>query len=335
LTPDELIEVRRSDWDELERLIERVSRRGPRTLSGEQARRFVHLYREVSSDLARLQALGAEPDQLHGVNRLITRAHGQLYGRRPRARVSLLRFFAKDYPRLFRQRWRYIATSLAVFLAFVAMGYVSVQANPSVVADLLGGAEAEFRGDKAGEDIRTRFEQVPSPVLSSLVTTNNIIVAFTAYALGVSFGIGTIYLLMINGAMLGGFAGAYARNDAAGAFWETVMVHGALELTAIIIAAGAGLIMGYALWCPGRRTRLRALREEGRDAALIALGLVPAFMAAGLLEGFVTPAQNIPSGIKLLLGLLIMLVYWLYLGLAGRDTSAAPVTESVRRNPLR
>lgn len=335
MTPDELITARRPQWDELDELVERAQRRGPRALSGEQAGRLIHAYREACADLARLQALGAEPDQLRGINRVVTRAHGQLYGRRPRSRVSLLRFFLNDYPRLVRQRWPFVATSLVVFLAFVGMGYFSVQTNPSVVADLLGGAESEFRGDKTGADFRARFEEEPSPLLSSVVTTNNIVVAFTAYALGVTFGVGTVYVLMVNGAMLGGFAGAYAQDGAAGDFCQTVLVHGALELTAIVIAAGAGLIMGYALWCPGRRTRRRALREEARDAARIALGLVPAFIVAGFLEGFVTPAQNIPPALKLVLGLSVMVAYWLYLVLGGRGTSPAPSARPSRRAFLR
>lgn len=335
MTPDELIAARRPTWNELDELVARAIRRGPRVLSSEEASRLIYLYRETCADLARLQASGAASDQLHSVNRVVTRAHGQLYGRRPRSRVSLRHFLMNDYPRLVRRRWPFMATSLAIFLAFGCMGYFSVQTNPAVVADLLGGAETDFRGDKTSDDFRDRFERTPSPLLSSAVTTNNIIVAFTAYALGVTFGVGTVYLLMVNGTMLGGFAGAYAQDGAARGFWETVLVHGALELTAIIIAAGAGLIMGYALWCPGRRTRWRALREEARDAAQIALGLVPAFIVAGILEGFVTPAPEIPSTVKLALGLSMMLVYWLYLGLGGRESPSDPMVDHVRRTVVR
>ncbi|MGD8453822.1 MAG: stage II sporulation protein M [Phycisphaerae bacterium] len=335
MTPDELIAERRPVWDELDELVRRAQRRGPRSLSGEQAHRLIHLYRDVSADLARLQALGAEPDQLRGVNRVVSRAHGQLYGRRPRSRLSLWRFFASDYPRLVRRRWPFLAASLAIFLAFSGMGYLSVQTNPSVVADLLGGAEDEFRGDKTGEDFRARFENTSSPLLSSWVTTNNIRVAFMAYALGITAGVGTVYALMINGTMLGGFAGAYAQDGAQWEFWQTVLVHGALELTAIVIAAGAGLLMGFALWCPGRRTRMRALREDARDAALIVLGLIPAFIVAGFLEGFVTPAQNIPAGVKLALGVAIMGIYWLYLAVGGLRRSSVGPDTPLRRTVLR
>lgn len=322
-------------WQTLGTLVDRAQRRGPRTLSSAQAQQLIQLYREASADLARLRGLGAEAEQLRDLNAVVVRAHGQLYGRRPRGKLSLLRFFLTDYPRLFRRNWPFMAASLAIFLALAIMGYFSVQTNPSVVADLLGGAEVDLRGDKTDAAIRARFEDEPAPLLSSSVTTNNILVAFSAYALGITFGVGTVYVLCVNGAMLGGFASAYTQDGAGAAFWQTVMVHGALELTAIVIAAGAGLMMGYALWCPGHRTRLRALREEARDAAQIALGLVPAFIVAGTLEGFVTPAAGIPGAVKLTLGIAIMLAYWLYLAIAGRERvvthGPSPARETVLR----
>ena len=320
MTPDELIADRRDNWERLQHLVERA-RRSPRSLAGVEAQSLIQLYREATADLARLRAMQAAPEQVRRVNRLVTIAHGQLYGRRPRSRGSVLTFLLCEYPRLVRERWRYVATSLAISVTFYCMGYYSVAANPSVVADLLGGAEGEFRGDKTGEDFLARFQSEHSSVISSSVTTNNILVAFTAYALGITFGIGTVYVLIVNGAMLGGFASAYAQDGAGGAFWQTVLVHGGLELSAIVIAGGAGLIMGYALWCPGRRSRLQALREEARVAAKIALGLVPAFIMAGFLEGFITPDENIPAAIKLALGIATMLVYWLYLFVSGRETT--------------
>lgn len=335
MTPDELIAARRPKWNELNQLVETLVRRGPRRLTGDQPRQFIYLYREASADLARLKAINADPDIVRGVNRLVTRAHGHLYARRERARLSLLGFFGSDFPRLFRRRWRYSAASLGITLFFAVLGYVSVQDNPSMVADILGGAEWEFRGEKSGAEFLDRFERTPSPLLSGMVTTNNIMVALTAYALGITFGIGTFYVLIVNGAMLGGFAGAHAQHGAGGDFWSIVLVHGGLELTAILIAGGAGLIMGHALWCPGRRTRIRALREEARDAARLVLGLIPAFIVAGFLEGFVTPAEGIPQMVKLSLGLAVMLVFWAYLAIAGQSRDSTTEHADLRAGVLR
>src|SRR5208283_707261 len=124
-------------------------------------------------------------------------------------------------------------------------------------------------------DIRERFGHEGSPMLSSFVITNNIRVALTAFALGITFGLGTIWVLAVNGAMVGGIAGAFAKSGIQWQMWMVILPHGALELSAIVIAGGAGLMVGYGLWAPGQRTRRRALREDVVVAMQLAVGLVP------------------------------------------------------------
>jgi uncharacterized membrane protein SpoIIM required for sporulation len=319
MNADQLQRERADRWEQLETFTQRLARRGPRNLSPAEVTEFMFLYREASADLARLRVAQEDPAQLQHLNQLVARAHGHIYRRqRTYKRISILNFFMQEFPQTVRRRWRAMLASLLVFLSFSVMGYFSVLDEPAVVADILGGAEHEFRGVKTSEEFLARFQSTPSPVLSSVVTVNNILVAFNAFALGITFGVGTIYVLIVNGAMLGGFAGAFARSGVEGHFWMTVMVHGGVELTAIIIAAGAGLTMGYALWCPGRRTRLRALREDAVDAVKIALGLIPAFILAGAIEGFVTPAENLSAEFKFAIGIGAMLVFWLYLAVGGR-----------------
>jgi uncharacterized membrane protein SpoIIM required for sporulation len=123
--------------------------------------------------------------------------------------------------------------------------------------------------------------------------------------------------------MLGGFAGAYVRSGAGAEFWITVMPHGTLELSAIVLAGGSGLLMGYSLWCPGDRSRRLALRESATVAMKLAIGLIPAFVAAGLIEGFITPSQQISEPVKLGIGILVAAVFWAYWLLGGRGAGAS------------
>ena len=161
-------------------------------------------------------------------------------------------------------------------------------------------------------------------MLSSLVTTNNIQVAFNAFALGVTFGVGTVYVLVVNGAMLGGYSGSFGESGLGRELWLTILPHGALELSAIIVAGAAGLLIGFGLWCPGRRTRLRALREDALAAVKLVAGLVPAFMVAGFFEGFVTPSDLLSPELKAGLGVAVAAVFWFYILAAGRP----PVSEA-------
>ncbi|MCK4659200.1 MAG: stage II sporulation protein M [Phycisphaerae bacterium] len=315
---DQIIRKRRVTWDRLETIVSRLAKRGARRTPVKEVNELVHLYREVSADLARIRALEADPALIREINRLVVRAHGQVYRGTSRRSLGLRWFFMVGYPRLFRQTWRFSLASFLCSALFAVMSYHTVQAHPEIVADILGGADQEFQGEKTAEDIKGRFRSTPAPLLSSVVTTNNIKVALLAFALGITFGVGTVYILIVNGTMLGGFVGAYAASGAAADFWITVLPHGALELSAIVVAGGSGLLMGYSLWCPGQRTRRRALREEALRAGQLVVGLIPAFVVAGFFEGFITPSDQLPDFLKVGLGVSAAVAFWAHLLLGGR-----------------
>ncbi len=313
---------RRRAWDELEACVRTLERRRWRA-APEAAMRAAELYPQVASDLARLRTMGANSATLARVNQLVARTYAQIYrGHRRRRRWGIVRFFARDYPRLARQTWRYHLAALCIGLLFTAMGWATVQQEPLLVVDVLGTVDEEFVGQRTAADIRDRFRQIDRPILAAGVMTNNFLVALFAFALGITFGIGTVYVLAVNGVMLGGFAGAYAASGVGGVLWLTILPHGALELSAIVIAAGAGLVIGHALWCPGERTRGRALREEGRRGILLAAGLLPAFIIAGLIEGYITPDDHLSDAVKVTFGVVVAALFWAWLLFCGRGEPA-------------
>jgi uncharacterized membrane protein SpoIIM required for sporulation len=126
--------------------------------------------------------------------------------------------------------------------------------------------------------------------------------------------------------MVGGLTGAFAKSGLAWKMWMVLLPHGALELSAIVIAGGAGLMVGFGLCAPGQRTRRRALREDCVTAMQLAAGLIPAFILAGLIEGLVTPSDAIDEPVKVMLGIAAAAVYWLYLLLAGRGEKDSAVS---------
>lgn len=329
--PDRFIEQRRGVWEKLERIVAQLYKRGPRHVPGETLNEMLRLYRQTTADLAHLRTAGADPAQIRQLNRLVARAHGLIYRHRPRrstpVAASLWRFVSRTYPRLFREAMGPMLVSLLICVGTYAMAYEAVQSEPMLVASIMGGGVGEFTGEKEPEDITARFkrakETMTSQLFSSMIMTNNIRVALTAFALGITFGIGTTYILVVNGAMVGGIAGAFARSGIEGVLWMTLLPHGALELSAIVVAGGSGLLLGRALWCPGQRTRRRALREDGVKATLLAAGLVPAFVVAGFYEGFITPSEAMPGGLKVTIGVVTAVVFWAYLLLAGHGREAA------------
>ena len=145
-----------------------------------------------------------------------------------------------------------------------------------------------------------------------MILTNNVTVAFLAFALGVTLGVGTLYVVLQNAVLLGALGGAFAAAGRAGVFWGLILPHGLLELTAICISAGAGLRIGWSIVDPGDRSRTVALAEEARDAVMVVVGVIPAFVAAALIEGFVTGNTG-STGAEIALGAAVSAAYLAFL----------------------
>jgi uncharacterized membrane protein SpoIIM required for sporulation len=157
---------------------------------------------------------------------------------------------------------------------------------------------------------------------ASMIMTNNIQVTILAFAGGTLLGIFTLYLLAQNGLMLGIVAGAAQSLGFATNLWGFVAAHGTLELSAIFIAGGAGMQLGWSIIRPGLLTRRAALVRAAQRAALLLLGCIPILVIAGTIEGFLSPS-DLPLALKLLVSLASGVLLYSYLLLAGRGPRAA------------
>ncbi len=166
---DAWLRQRRPVWKRLEAIVDQLVRRGPRRTPARAVADLTDMYPSACADLARMRAMGAEPDLVGPLNRLIVRAHGQVYRGAAASPWSLGRFFLKDYPRLFRQTWKFTFASFLISLIAACAAYRTVQESPQTVADILGGNDQEFYGHKTVADIRERFGHEGDPLLSSTV----------------------------------------------------------------------------------------------------------------------------------------------------------------------
>lgn len=148
-----------------------------------------------------------------------------------------------------------------------------------------------------------------SPLAASSIMTNNIKVAFTAFALGIAGGVGTILVLIFNGAHLGGTFFVLGRYEMASRLGDFVLAHGFLELSVIVVAAGAGLFIGDGLINPGFTTRWEAVRARAKTVTDLLIFSALCLIPAGLIEGFISPYEH-PLIVKLTLGVLVALMYW-------------------------
>ena len=283
--------------------------RGLARRGGEEIAETVRLYLRASAHLAEAQTLYGDARLEAYLNSVVSRAHAALYGAEARSPRDLARAFGSRYREAVRRTLPFIVAAAALLVVVSAAMTIWVATSREAQAGVLPPFAREAIRNAAGSGERADIGIAPSS-LSTVIMLNNIQVAFLAFALGIGLGIGTLWALIKNATLLGSLAGAYQAAGRAGTFWALVLPHGLLELTAICIAAGAGLRMGWSLVDPGDRPRSRALAEESRDAVLVVVGVVPAFVVAAMIEGFLTGRTGVPT-LEVTVGIVVAVSYWL------------------------
>lgn len=318
-------------WQELSRILDRVGRVGLRQISAEELVDLGRLYRRAAADLARARAAGTDPRQIEYLNGLVGRAYAIVYTAETRGSASVTAFFAREFPQSVRRNLWFIGTAFGVFLLAALFGWIATYRNPEAPNALLGpGWSAQLAA--IVERHTGKKDWLPGqwrPVASSGIMTNNIMVSILAFSLGIFGCLGTLFLMFYNGLMIGATGAAVDQNNVALSFWAFVAPHGVLELPAIFIAGGAGLLLGYALINPGDLSRREALRQAGGEAIKLIMGVAAMLVIAGTIEGFFSPAL-LPVALKFSLAAVLATGLVAYLTLAGRGgdvgaTHASPL----------
>jgi uncharacterized membrane protein SpoIIM required for sporulation len=308
---------RQEGWDRLEALLARADRSGLRSFPAADLQALGFSYRSATSDLAVAQSRNYSEDLRAYLNRLVARAHAYVY-----ADVTgnswrrVARFFSEVFPSEVRASWRPILACTALFVLAAIASYWIVAQRPLSVYALLPAEDVPLIR-KSLHDSNFAFDSSFAPVMSSAIITNNIKVAAIAFAGGMTVGIVTLWEILNNGLMVGSLGALFATKGFGRDFWATVAPHGVIELSAIQIAGGAGLLLAQAIVAPGRLRRADALRVNGRRAGVLMLGVAGMLVVAGLIEGFVSPTRT-SEGFRLSVGALTGVLLIAYLGLAGR-----------------
>ncbi|HEY0545917.1 MAG TPA: stage II sporulation protein M [Pyrinomonadaceae bacterium] len=305
-------------WQRLEDLLALLDRSSLRRLHREEVRELGRIYRRTASDLAIARAESRDPRLINYLNSLVIRAHGRIYRADAQGGQRIRKFFTKDFPQTFRRTWRYTALAFAVFWIFAAAAFVGTWRDPDFSE--FAGIPPAFRHAINAKEHWYESLNEANQIGASGILTNNIQVTFNAFALGAIFGIGTLYYMAFNGAMLGAVLALAYRTDAGFGFdvLSFVVGHGMIELSCIYIAGGAGMLIGYALLAPGDLTRADALKKRGMEAVILIAGCVPLLVIAGIIEGFISPAPINPV-IKFSISIITGIALYSYLLLAGHE----------------
>lgn len=307
---------RQPRWQELERLLARSDGNGLRSFDPDQIEVLVRAYRHVVSDLALAQRDFPDDQLTLWLNGLAVRAHLRLYRAPAPAWHRLGQFFWTDFGRRFRAARPYLVASALLLLGPAALAYVGALLEPTLRDALV---PVSLRQVMSNGRTWTDIQPALRPGMATLIFTNNIQVAFLAFAGGILFGLGTAYVLVGNGLLLGGVLGAAQFYGVAPLVWSFISPHGYLELTCIVIAGAAGLMLGDALLRPGLILRREALARAARQAVELVVGAAPVLVVAGLIEGFVSPS-DLPIAVKLVFGPVVGAGLYALLFTVGRAT---------------
>ena len=329
---DAYVATHRQEWDRLETLLARASR--PRRLTGPEVDELVDLYQRVATHLSVLQSAGRDPQLVGRLSSLVARARSTVAGSRQAAWKDAARFLRVDFPVvLYRSRYWWLGAGAAFLI--IAFGWGSfIATHPEAQAAIAPPEQIKALVEK---DFANYYSASPAQDFAAKVFTNNAYLAAAAVASGVLLGLPIFYLLYANALSVGVAGGLLAANGKAGLFFGLILPHGLLELTAVFVAAGLGLKLGWTVVDPGLRTRGQALAEEGRALMSGAIGLALVLLVSGLIEAFVTPSP-LPTWARIAIGVLAetAFVLWVF-GLGRRAAlggSTGDVEDSLRGDRL-
>ena len=303
------LEQRKRHWERLESLLEESRRHGVRGLSRSELRELSLLYRQSAADLSVLREDAASQPFARYLNQLLARAHNTIYAGQKASAAGAFRFYRDIYPQVFRDTFRFTATAFLLFAGSALLGVILTMIRPEFMHHILGPRMVETI-----EQHKMWTESILSvkPVASSGIMSNNLSVAFITFATGIMGGVGTVYMLVFNGLLLGVIATACWLAGMSLPLWSFVAPHGVLELPAIFIAGGAGLLIAHGLLFPGVLKRRDSLAQAGAQAVRLLLGVIPMLVVAGITEGFLSPSR-LSSTTKFLFAgvMLALLLAWL------------------------
>ncbi|GAA5417586.1 hypothetical protein Pryu01_02660 [Paraliobacillus ryukyuensis] len=281
------IRQHRNDWNALEQSIRTLHKR--RNINNNTIDQFEHLYQKATQHLSYSQTYFPNEEVTGYLNDIVARAHNLLYTTERSSWKQIQYFFSTKFIGLLLNQWQAVMIAMLLFGVGGLASFLAVIHNPLHINAILPAETVQNIADPSV--LKSNGNASNPSLMSTQIMTNNIQVAFLAFAGGITFGLLTGYVLIYNGILVGALAGYFWNLDSSYTFWAYIVPHGMIELLAIFIAGGSGLLMGYRLFVPKSFSRLYQLKVQTIHSVQLLLGTIPLFIIAGLIEGFLTPAD--------------------------------------------
>jgi uncharacterized membrane protein SpoIIM required for sporulation len=326
------LQQRRFDWKRLEEILQRVEGSGLASLDDEQAVEFGQLYRRAASDLNQAQTFVSGEATQRYLNDLVARAYLAIYGK---ARVDLwglVRYLFWGYPAVFRRYLPHFLLATLLFMAGTIFGYLAMTYDKDVAqAYLLPTNMPTIQPAGEGEDeAAPMYDSDQLMNFSSFLFTHNVSVSLVAFALGITFGLGTAWLIFYNGVLLGALGAVFVEAGQWMAYATGVLPHGVLEIPACLIGGAAGFVLAQGFLRARPWPRREELARMGKQSVLMLFGCVPLLAVAACLEAGVARAPDwfLGRGLKLAVAGVFALLFLVYILLLGWGRPAARENEA-------
>ncbi|MFI6879427.1 stage II sporulation protein M [Streptomyces sp. NPDC050400] len=307
---DVFVSAHRAEWDRLDALLRRRRR-----LTGTEADELVALYQRTATHLSLIQSSAPDPRVIGRLTQLVARARSAVTGTRRASWRDVTRFLTHGFPAaVYRARHWWVPTALLSTAIAALIGWW-IGTHPEVQASI--AAPSDLREmTRPGGQYETYYSSHPAASFAAQVWTNNAQAAAMCLVLGVFLGLPVLWILFQNMLNVGVGIGLMSSAGRLDTFLGLILPHGLLELTAVFVAAGTGLRLGWTVIDPGPRTRRTALAEEGRAALGMAIGLALVLFISGAIEGFVTPS-GLPTWARIGIGIAAELAFLTYVYVLG------------------
>ncbi|MFJ4576614.1 stage II sporulation protein M [Streptomyces sp. NPDC088846] len=313
---DVFVTAHRTEWDRLDHLLHRGRR-----LTGDEADELVELYQRTATHLSLLQSGASDPMLTARLTQLVARARSTVTGTRRASWRDATRFLTAGFPAaVYRSRHWWIPTAVLSTLLAAVIGWW-IGTHPGVQSAIAAPDDLR-RLTSPGGEYETYYSSHPAASFAAQVWTNNARAAAMCLVLGAFLGIPVVWILFLNVLNLGVGIGLMSSASRLDTFLGLVLPHGLLELTAVFVAAGTGLRLGWTVIDPGPHTRRSALAQQGRAAIGMAIGLALVLFVSGLIEGFVTPS-GLPTWGRITIGITAELAFLAYVYVLGGRAARA------------
>lgn len=325
---DGFIAEHQAGWQRLDELV-RLAGRDARRLDATDLDELVRLHLRTVSHLSTTRTHLRDPQLAGHLSELVARSTAVVHGTRPRTWATVWRGLTETFPAAVWHTRHATVVASATFLVGATLVAVWLTLTPAAVQAAMPD---DVRQAFLTEDFAAYYSSEPAGTFAARVFTNNAAVGALAFGAGIAFAVPTLLILLLNGVNVGVAAGLFHAAGDPGTFWGLILPHGLLELTAVFVAGGAGLQLGWAAIAPGERRRREAVAAEGRRSVVIVLGLVVVFAVAGVIEAFVTPAAW-PTAARVGTGAGLWLLIGTAVVVAGRRAAARGLTGALGEQP--